>query len=80
MWAINALSNKVYIFSFLARYPYGLENQVGNYVGILVAFLATYLLPASAAVIATQDNLAMAMNPFRLFAINFRIGFKYSVL
>ena len=74
------LKQFIYILFFVAL-SYGLAAKISTYASIPVAFFAIYLLPASTIVIATQDDLLLASNPFTLFAIVHRIGFiRYTVL
>ncbi len=57
-----------------------LQTQVGNLPAYLFLVIGIFLTPASAVVIANQNNLLAALNPLQLFFLVKQIGVTYILI
>jgi len=57
-----------------------LQTQVGNLPAYLFLVISLFLTPASAVVIANQNNLLAALNPLQLFFLVKQIGMIYILI
>jgi tetratricopeptide (TPR) repeat protein len=79
-WANQRPVKQLFYLLFIVGIFQIIQTKVGNIPAYLFLAIGIFLTPASAAVIANQNNLLAALNPLKLFILVKEIGMIYIVI
>ncbi|RKZ72910.1 MAG: hypothetical protein DRR16_33580, partial [Candidatus Parabeggiatoa sp. nov. 3] len=79
-WANQRPVKQLFYLLFIFGIFQIIQTKVGNIPAYLFLAIGIFLTPASAAVIANQNNLLAALNPLKLFILVKEIGMIYILI